>query len=69
MKIRAHALEPIAPIQECRADVPVQLAMVVERMLAKDRNDRFNTPAEINAVLQPFAAGANLSRLISRSGI
>ena len=64
-KIRAHALEPIPPIQKCRADVPVQLADVVERMLAKDRNNRFSTPAEINTALQPFATGANLSRLAS----
>jgi hypothetical protein len=64
MKIRAHALEPIAPIQQCRADVPMQLGMVLERMVAKDRNNRFSTPLEINTALQPFATGANLSRLI-----
>lgn len=65
MKIRAHALEPIVPIQQCRADTPVELAAVLERMLAKDRNNRFNTPAQIDAALQPFAAGADLSRLLS----
>jgi serine/threonine protein kinase len=65
MKIRAHALEPIAPIQQCRADVPMQLAVVLERMVAKDRKNRFSTPAEINAAVQPFATGANLSRLVS----
>jgi serine/threonine protein kinase len=65
MKIRAHALEPIAPIQLRRADVPVQLPVVVERMVAKDRNNRFSTPAEINTALQPFATGANLPRLVS----
>jgi len=65
MKIRAHALEPIAPIQQCRADVPKQLAVVLERMVAKDRNNRFSTPAEIHTALQPFATGANLSRLLS----
>jgi serine/threonine protein kinase len=64
-KIRAHALEPTAPIQGCRPDVPDQLAMVQERMLAKDRNNRFGTPAEISQALQPFAAGANLPRLVS----
>ena len=65
MKIRAHALEPIAPIQRCRADAPMQLAVVLERMVAKDRNNRFSTPAEISTALQPFATGANLSRLVS----
>ena len=65
MKIRAHALQPIAPIQQCRADVPMQLAVVLERMAAKDRTNRFSTPAEISTALQPFATGANLSRLVS----
>jgi predicted hydrocarbon binding protein len=65
MKIRAHALEPIEPIQQCRADVPMQLAVVLERMVAKDRKNRFSTPAEIHTALQPFATGANLSRLVS----
>jgi predicted Ser/Thr protein kinase/predicted hydrocarbon binding protein len=65
MKIRAHALEPIPPIQRSRVDVPMQLAVVLERMVAKDRNNRFSTPAEINTALQPFATGANLSRLVS----
>jgi serine/threonine protein kinase len=69
MKIRAHALEPIAPIQERRADVPMQLAVIVERMLAKDRNHRFGTPADIETALQAFAEGANLSHLLSSSGI
>ncbi len=64
MKIRAHALEPITPIQQCRADVPVQLAAIIQRMLAKDRKDRFGTPADVAAALQPFAAGANLSGLL-----
>jgi len=64
MKIRAHALEPISSIQQCRADVPMQLGVVLERMVAKDRNNRFSTPAEINTALQPFATGANLSRLV-----
>ena len=64
MKIRAHALEPIAPIQQRRADVPMQLATVVERMVAKDRNVRFSSPGDISTALQSFATSANLSRLV-----
>lgn len=64
-KIRAHALEPIAPLQGWRPDVPDQLAIVQERMVAKNRNNRFGTPAEISQAMQPFAAGANLPGLIS----
>lgn len=65
MKIRAHALEPITPIQQLRADVPAQLGAILERMVAKDRDNRFSTPAEVSTALQPFATGASLSRLLS----
>jgi serine/threonine protein kinase len=65
MKIRAHTLEPITPIQQWRADVPTELAAVLERMVAKERSNRFGTPAEVNTALQPFATSANLSRLVS----
>ena len=69
MKIRAHALEPIVPIQQCRADVPKELATALERMLEKERNNRFSIPADVSTALQLFVGGANLPRLLSPSGI
>jgi serine/threonine protein kinase len=63
-KMRAHHDEPPPPIGDFRPDVPPGLAAVADRMLAKDPSDRFATPAEVVEALRPFAAGANLVRLI-----
>jgi urea transport system substrate-binding protein len=63
-KLKAHAEVSAAPICQRRPDVPEQLAMVVARMLAKDRDDRFAIPAEIVAALHPFAVGADLPSLL-----
>jgi len=67
-KLKAHAEVSAAPIRQRRPDVPEQLAMVVARMLAKDRDDRFAIPAEIVAALHPFAVGADLPSLLRAEG-
>jgi urea transport system substrate-binding protein len=67
-KLKAHAEVSAPPIRQRRPDVPEQLAMVVARMLAKDRNGRFATPAEIVAALHPFAVGADLPSLLRAEG-
>jgi serine/threonine protein kinase len=63
LKMKAHSEAPVPSIQEHRADVPEQLAVALERMLAKDRTGRFASPARVVAALQPFAAGAELAGL------
>ena len=62
-KMKAHVEAPVPPIQEPRPDVPEQLASALERMLAKDRADRFVSAAGVVAALRPFAAGADLAGL------
>lgn len=64
MKIRAHGAESARPIRERRSDVPEQLAHTMERMLAKNRDDRFTIPAEVAAALLPFRSGADPARLL-----
>jgi tRNA A-37 threonylcarbamoyl transferase component Bud32 len=39
-----HAVDPPRPLREIRADVPVELARLVERLLAKNPDDRFAAP-------------------------
>jgi|GEM_PF-1306712 len=63
-KLRALAIEEPPPIQTLRADVPYELALVIERMMAKDPNARFSTPQEVVAALEPFCAGADLAPLL-----
>jgi hypothetical protein len=63
-KLKAHVEAPAPPIREQRPDIPDQVAAALERMLAKDRNGRYATPAEGGAALLPFAKGASLPGLL-----
>ena len=64
-KIAAHLHEPFPSISTLRGDLPQPLQGVLERMVAKDRQERFYDPAEVTAALAPFCEGANLSPLLS----
>ncbi|MBI3863065.1 MAG: protein kinase [Planctomycetia bacterium] len=56
-KIIAHAQRKPQPISEVRADVPPALVKIIDKMTAKEPAQRYQTPAEVAAALQPFAAG------------
>ncbi len=47
--------QPPPPIQRFRPDLPPELAAIIERTLAKDRNQRFADCRELKAALAPFA--------------
>jgi serine/threonine protein kinase len=55
-KVNAHTSKPVPSIRRFRADVPEGLVAVLDRLLAKEPAQRFNTPAEVSAALQPFCA-------------
>ena len=42
------------PIRDLRPDVPRELALVLERMMARDRNRRYATPAAVVEALMPL---------------
>ena len=65
--MNAHVHEPVPPIRDFTPDVPEELAAILDRMLAKDPGDRFATPAEVAAALEPFCRGANLTDLAARA--
>jgi serine/threonine protein kinase len=54
-KIRAHESASVPPVRESRPDVPAGLAVVLDRMLAKEPGRRYGTPGEVGAALAPFA--------------
>jgi WD40 repeat protein/serine/threonine protein kinase len=68
-KLLAHAQEPAPPIQELRPDVPMALAAVLDRLLAKAPADRYATPAELVAALKPFSAGLSSTEPAGPAGV
>jgi eukaryotic-like serine/threonine-protein kinase len=53
-KLIAHQNKPPTPIRTIRPDVSEELAAVLDRMLTKDPNERYQTPTEVYEGLLPF---------------
>lgn len=62
-KIVAHATRQPEPLSAFRPDIPPELAAVVQRMLAKEKEDRYSTPGELARALQPFCHHSDLLAL------
>ncbi len=58
-KVDAHRHRPPKSLTEVRPDVPAELAAVVAKMLAKRREDRYQTPGEVAAAVRPFIVRPN----------
>ena len=57
-KLASHAERIPRSLTEARADIPLKLARIVDRMMAKDRSRRFQRPAEVvEAAQSPFCRG------------
>jgi serine/threonine protein kinase len=52
-KLMCHQREHPRPIHELRPQVPTELGAIVERMMAKDPAERYQTPAEVAEALAP----------------
>lgn len=65
-KMMAHAKSPVPPLSEVRSDIPEELSVILNQMLAKEPAERFSTPGEILAALQPFVGDADLPALLNR---
>ncbi|HZW34692.1 MAG TPA: SUMF1/EgtB/PvdO family nonheme iron enzyme [Isosphaeraceae bacterium] len=52
--LQAHFSMTAQPLNLVRPEVPVELAALVAKMMAKDPNRRFQTPAEVAEALKPF---------------
>jgi serine/threonine protein kinase len=62
-KLIKHRLEEPRPLESLRTDLPEELVAVVRKMMAKSRDDRYQTPAEAAAALEPFCEGAGRPQL------
>ncbi|WP_437909086.1 serine/threonine-protein kinase [Sorangium sp. So ce327] len=58
--LRARLLEPAPPVHELAADLPADVAGIVDRLLARDKEQRFRTATEVLAAFrgQPAVARA-----------
>ena len=61
-KIEAHIERAPPPIAELRNDISPALVKVLDRMMAKDPAQRYQTPAEVATALTPFALLPDLAR-------
>jgi serine/threonine protein kinase len=60
----AHSQAPLPPIRELRPDLPEDIAAILTRMLAKNRDERFARPDEVAAALAPFTQDCNLAEYV-----
>jgi serine/threonine protein kinase len=63
----ALATEGAPSIATKREGLPIELVGIVDRMLAKDPDDRFATPQDVAEALVVFADGSDLSALLERA--
>jgi serine/threonine protein kinase len=54
-KLIRHATEYPQPVSDYRTDVPAAVLDILDKLLAKNPEDRFQTPAELAEALQSFA--------------
>ena len=57
-KLKSHAQSDPEPLSTVRLDVPAALADVIRKMMAKDPDERFQTPEELAEALKPFSRSA-----------
>ena len=60
----AHSQAPLPPIRELRPDLPENIAAILTKMLAKNRDERFSRPEEIAVALAPFTQDCNLAEYV-----
>ncbi len=60
----AHSQAPRPPIRDLRPDVPEAVAAVVEKMLAKNADERYAAPGAVAEALQPFVVDCNLAEFV-----
>jgi serine/threonine-protein kinase len=54
-KLVRHVGQQPTPVEELRPEAPPGVAAIVRRLMAKQPDDRFQTPAELAAALAPYA--------------
>ncbi|MDR2441503.1 MAG: protein kinase [Planctomycetaceae bacterium] len=63
-KLMAHIIGEVPVLRKAVTDIPEELEIVLQKVLAKDPQERFQTPFEFAEALQPFASFDALLNLI-----
>lgn len=58
--LKAHVMDPLPPIEDINPDVPADVCALVERLVAKKADDRYQTAAEIVEEVVRLQAGHGL---------
>jgi serine/threonine protein kinase len=66
-KLIRHATELPAPITDYRSDVPAGVLAILDKLLAKRPEDRFQTPAEVAEALHPYAVSGPTPWALNRA--
>ena len=66
--LQAHHSMDARPLNLARTDVPVELAALVAKMMAKEPHRRFQEPAEVAEALKPFFKPGKWAAGVSRPG-
>ncbi len=56
-QMMAHVLNPIPDIRELKPDLPYGFEAVIQRVLAKERNERFGTATELTSAISQTLSG------------
>jgi serine/threonine protein kinase len=64
--LQAHHSADAKPLNLVRRDVPVELAALAGKMMAKDPDQRFQTPAEVAKALVPFFKAARAASSVPK---
>jgi len=67
--LQAHHSMEATPLNLARPEVPVELAALVAKMMAKEPERRFQTPNEVADALKPFFKSGNLTAAGSRPAL
>ncbi|MFO0863371.1 MAG: serine/threonine-protein kinase [Gemmataceae bacterium] len=67
-KLKAHLFDPMPPIVT-RTDIPNGVLAILRRMMEKDRNARFATPAELAEALRSWSVQADVCRLAKQESV
>lgn len=62
-KMLAHTSLPFPDLRALRSDLPDNLVTIVNKLTAKDRNQRYARPIELATALEPFCGNVDLREL------